>query len=119
MKINASLHDEAILVELGARLRAWRLRTDLSQAEAAAKAGLNRKVVARIEAGEQVHSGSLIRLLRALGLLESLNELIPEPSPTPLEVFSRQSQKERQRVSPRRAKESAKTAKGWEWADDH
>lgn len=118
MKIDFRLTDDAILNELGARLRARRLQANLSQDELAEQAGLNRKVIARIEAGGQTNSISLIRLLRALGLLESLDQLVPQVGPTPIELFNQQQgQKQRQRASSRRQTEADTPSKQWQWAE--
>lgn len=116
MKIDTHLGDEAVLSELGSRLRALRLQSDLSQEELAQKSGLNRKVVVRIEAGEQTNTVSLIRLLRGLGVLSALNELLPEPGPTPLELFERQRGKSKQRASSKRSKQGH-GPREWTWAE--
>ncbi|HST54288.1 MAG TPA: helix-turn-helix transcriptional regulator [Solirubrobacteraceae bacterium] len=85
MKIDSHLTDEAVLSELGDRLRRWRLARNLSQAEFGAQAGIGRRTVQNLEAGNPVQLPSLIRVLRVLGLLESLDRLIPAPAPSPIE----------------------------------
>ena len=85
MKIDSHLTDEAVLSELGDRLRRWRLARNLSQAEFGAQAGIGRRTVQNLEAGNPVQLPSLIRVLRVLGLLESLDRLISAPAPSPIE----------------------------------
>ena len=75
MKVERYLTDEAVLSELGARLERTRLERNLTQRELAAEAGVERKAVQRIEAGESVKLTSFIRVLRALGLLDALDRL--------------------------------------------
>ena len=83
MQIDSEQSDETVLAELGRRLRRTRLERNLSQVELAEEAGVERKAVQRVEAGESVRSASLVRLLRVLGLIEALDRLVPEPPVSP------------------------------------
>ncbi len=58
---------------------AWRKLRGLTQSQLAERAGVNRKVVMRLESGEGgVTVESLLRVLRGLGLLEAVaNALDP------------------------------------------
>jgi putative transcriptional regulator len=116
MKLEDQLTDETVLRELGARLARWRLDRDLSQAEFADEAGLARRTVQRLEAGEPVQLPSFIRALRVLGLLESLDRLVPEPAPSPLERL-RLAGRERRRVRHRRTDVDHSDAEPWTWGD--
>lgn len=123
MQINAQLTDHAVLQELGERLRRTRLERNLSQVELAVQAGVDRKAVQRVEAGEPVGGVTLVRLLRGLDLLDALDRLVPEPEPSPIELL-RLHGKRRQRASGRRGKKgaaegSSQTADGpWRWGDE-
>ncbi|HKH78614.1 MAG TPA: helix-turn-helix transcriptional regulator, partial [Solirubrobacteraceae bacterium] len=86
MKIENDLTDESVLSELGARLERVRLERNLTQRELAARAGVAYKAIQRIEAGESVKLTSLIRVLRGLELLDALDQLVPEPTPSPIEL---------------------------------
>jgi transcriptional regulator with XRE-family HTH domain len=97
------LTDEAVLSELGARLERTRLERNLSQRELAAEAGVERKAVQRLEAGEPVKLTSFIRVLRALALLDALDALVPEPLPSPIELLKLRG-KRRRRASGTRGK---------------
>jgi transcriptional regulator with XRE-family HTH domain len=116
MKLEDELTDEAVLRELGIRLARWRVDRDLSQAEFADEAGLARRTVQRLEAGEPVQLASFIRGLRVLGLLESLDQLVAEPAPRPLERL-RLAGRERRRVRHRRAGVDGSEATPWTWGD--
>jgi transcriptional regulator with XRE-family HTH domain len=89
VRIQSYLTDEAVLSELG---------RNLTQRELAAQAGVERKAVQRMEGGEPVKLTSFVRVLRALGLLEALEQLVPEPVPSPIELLKLHG-KERRRAS--------------------
>jgi putative transcriptional regulator len=119
MKVDSYLTDEAVLSELGARLERTRLERNLAQRELGEQAGVERKAVQRIEAGESVKLASFIRVLRALGLLDALDRLVPEPVPSPIELLKLQG-KQRKRASGKRGKRAPQQdlAEPWRWGDE-
>jgi transcriptional regulator with XRE-family HTH domain len=117
MRIDKRLTDEAVLGELGRRLARWRLERNLSQAEFGEEAGIGRRTLQRLEAGEPVQLSSLIRVLRVLGLLESLDHLVPEPAPSPLERL-KLAGRERRRARRREAGDAGDEAEPWTWGDE-
>ena len=119
MKIEQYLTDEAVLTELGTRLERARLERNLTQRELAAEGGVQRKVVQRMEAGEPVKLTSLIRVLRALGLLEALDRLVPEPTPSPIDLLKLHG-RTRKRASGRRMRREPPTGETapWQWGDE-
>jgi transcriptional regulator with XRE-family HTH domain len=63
--------------ELASAVEAWRKLRGLTQAQLADRAGLNRETLARLESGDGgVSIGNLLRILRALGLLDILPRAI-------------------------------------------
>lgn len=115
MKITALLTDDAILAELGARIAARRIDLQLTQAAAAEQAGIAKRTLERMEAGQTSQLTSLIRVLRVLDAASGLDYLIPESGPKPMELLKRKG-KVRQRASSRR---SAKTSnKPWRWNEN-
>lgn len=108
--------DDVILAEVGERLSAARLSRNLTQATVARDAGVSKRTVERMEAGESVQLKSLIRVLRALGLLEGFDALLPPARPGPIELLEAGG-RPRQRASATRA-ESATTGEPWSWDDD-
>ncbi len=102
MQISNSNTDRAVLEELGARLARTRLERNLTQAQLAHEAGLAPLTVLRLERGEAVRLTSLVRVLRVLDMLDALDRLIPEPTPSPIELFKLQGRR-RQRASGARA----------------
>ncbi|MXS83298.1 XRE family transcriptional regulator [Nitrosomonas oligotropha] len=119
MMINNQLSDEAILAELGARLAQRRVARLLSQAALAAEAGVSKRTVERVEAGESVQWVTLIRLCRVLDLMDGLDRWLPESGPSPMALLKeKQTGKGRQRTSSRRATSTIKTGeKPWTWGE--
>lgn len=115
MRITDQLTDEAVLAEIGNRLSRWRLERNLSQAEFADRAGLARRTVQRLEDGESVQLPSFIRVLRALGMSESLDQLLPEPVPSPIERLKSDG---RRRRRARGGKADESPDEPWVWGDD-
>lgn len=94
------LTDAAALSELGSRLAQQRLQRNLTQAELATEAGVSKRTLVRFENGESGQLTNLIRVVRALGMLNNLDALIPPPTPSPLALLRSRS-RVRRRASPR------------------
>ncbi|HME04331.1 MAG TPA: hypothetical protein VKG38_15020, partial [Solirubrobacteraceae bacterium] len=73
----------------------------------------------RIEAGEPVTTTTLIRVLRTLGLTDGLDQVVPEPRPSPVELLKTRG-KLRQRASGRRGKAAPRPEEPprWRWGDE-
>ena len=112
MKITASLTDDAVLTELGARIAARRMELQLTQATVAEQAGIAKRTLERMEAGQTSQLATLIRVLRVLGAASGLDSLIPERGPRPMDLLKRKG-KVRQRASGQRAAKA--TGKSWSW----
>lgn len=117
MQIDPQNSDETILRELGQRLARTRLERNLSQQQLAHEAGVSKATIERLEAGESLKSTSLIRVLRALGLLASLDRLVPEPLPSPVERLRLQG-RQRQRARGGRRENPQEEALPWRWGDE-
>lgn len=106
--------DSAVLAEIGRRLARRRLERNLTQAELAAEAGVSKRTLVRMEAGESTQVTNFIRVLRALGLVDRLDAFLPPPAPSPLEQL-RARGKRRRRASPRKTPPAPRA--DWTWAD--
>jgi len=115
MKITALLTDDAVLAELGARLARRRLELQLTQAEVAEQAGIGKRTLERMEAGQASQLGTLVRVLRALDAMPGLEGLIPETGPRPMDLLQRRG-KVRQRASGKRGGKSS--GEPWRWGED-
>ena len=117
MRITNETTDAAALAELGTRLRRTRLERNLTQEQVAEEAGVSRLTVKRIEDGGSAQLTSLLRVLRSLGLLEALEQLVPEPMPSPIDRLRRRG-RERQRARPGSASTNAGEGDVWRWGDE-
>jgi transcriptional regulator with XRE-family HTH domain len=112
--------DAAILRELGNRLERRRIDSALTQAELAEKAGVSKRTVERFEAGHITDFTMLIRMLRALKLIDGLEQLIPDLPQSPIVLLKRKGHV-RQRVAHPRSRadrsKSSKPAKPWKWGE--
>ena len=118
MKFSPEQSETTLLTELGARLEQARLRGGLSQLDLAEAAGVAKRTVERFEGGQPGSTENLMRLLRALDLIERLEALVPEVAPGPMEQL-RQRQKRRQRAPARNKENHSSRTKGkWTWGDE-
>lgn len=92
-----SMTDKAIGLEIGSRLKALRLRKNLTQQQVADAATVSLNVIKALEGGKGKIS-SLIAVLRELGALDGLDQFISEPEVSPLQLAKQRGQK-RQRAS--------------------
>lgn len=90
--------DDAIVDELGRRIRRTRLNANTTQADLAAQAGISVDTLRNIEAGEGMTLTSLIRVLRAMDALDHLDAVLPDPGPSPMQLLALRGE-ERQRAS--------------------
>lgn len=120
MRIATELTDRAVLHEIGARLERRRIDAGLTQAQLAEEAGVSKRTVERIEAGDSTDFLMLLRVLRVLKLLEALDQLVPDLPQSPLMLLKSRG-RTRQRVGqPRRPSGRAvalKVAPPWKWRE--
>lgn len=117
MKLSELVTDEAILRELGSRLVAVRLARNLTQAALAGEAGVSKRTVERLESGEvATRLSALVRVCRALGLVDRLDALVPPPAPGPVEQLELAG-RQRKRASGSRRQPAARAPRKWKWGD--
>ena len=87
----------AIAEQLGERLKQARLNADLTQAEVAARTGLNRRTILNAEKGN-VQLKNLVAILVSLGMIEQINMFIPMQEISPVQLAKLKGKK-RQRAS--------------------
>ncbi len=92
-----ALSDMAALEVLGARLAAVRLKRNLTQTALGREAGVSRATIERLERGVGADLKLLVRVLRALDLLEGFLAGIPADEPSPMALLRAQGKK-RQRA---------------------
>jgi transcriptional regulator with XRE-family HTH domain len=116
MKISGVNADDAILAELGQRLTRTRLERNTTQNQLATEAGVSKSTVERIESGAETRLSSFIRILRVLGLVDRLDQLVPEPLPSPIERLKLQGKRRRRAATVAKVDDASSTT--WTWGDE-
>ena len=81
------LTDTQIQKRIGEKIKATRLKQNITQDSLAESALISRSSVQKVEAGE-IHSfDSLLRILRVLGMLDNIHQLCEEEQISPSEYF--------------------------------
>lgn len=93
------MNDKALLEELGGRVQRERLNQNLRQQDLATRSGLSVRAIRRLEAGEGCTLENFLRVLRALGKLGHLENFLPEPGISPLQL-AKMAGAVRERASP-------------------
>jgi putative transcriptional regulator len=106
-----SLSDKGIEQELGGRIRALRLRKNITQKELAEATTLSLNTIKSLESGSGKLS-TVIAVLRELGALDALDSFIPEPSISPLQLAKMQG-RQRERATGGRRKRQPKGDAEW------
>ena len=104
---------EEIGAEMGRRFEKIRLGRNINQTQLAQEAGVSRRTITRLENGGNVSLDTVIRVLRALGLVDRLTDLLPDPGVRPIERV-RFKGRERQRARPKDPSPGAE----WNWDDE-
>jgi transcriptional regulator with XRE-family HTH domain len=114
--------DDAILRELGQRLERLRLARNISQEELGRSAGVSRATIIRVERGESVQLSTMVKLWRALDLLDEIDAAVPERLDSPiLDVEREGRRRERRRATARRLKERPapdEAGTAFRWGDE-
>lgn len=80
------MSDKAIVNELGIRIKRNRLLKNYTQQELADRAGLGKSTLQKLEYGSSVTIKTLVQVLRVLKELDALDNFIPEPGISPIEL---------------------------------
>lgn len=115
MKIINALTDETILAEIGERIARRRLEFQLTQAVLAREAGIAKRTLERVEAGETAQLTTIIRIFRVLDLLSKLDQMLAESNLGPIAVMTGKG-KVRKRASSH--ERSSAPEQAWAWGDD-
>lgn len=105
------LSDKKIEKELGCRVKTLRLQKNVTQKELADTTLLSLNTIKSLELGKAKLS-TIIVVLRELGVLDQLNNFIPESSISPLQLVKMQG-KQRQRASGERMQDNAQDEVEW------
>ncbi|KZN20636.1 MULTISPECIES: helix-turn-helix domain-containing protein [Pseudomonas] len=78
--------DDAIALELGARIQRQRLNRNKSQEQIAEAVGVSKPTIVQLERG-QAKLTTLIAVMRALGMLDQVDQIVPEVPASPVQVL--------------------------------
>ncbi|MGA7878304.1 MAG: helix-turn-helix transcriptional regulator [Desulfoferrobacter sp.] len=95
------------------RLESIRLSRNITQAQLAEEAGVSPRTIGRLEKGQGVSVDTFIRIMIALGIQQSLEALLPDPTVRPIERVGI-SAGERKRARPTQSSHERPT---WSWGD--
>jgi len=109
---------EQIGEALGERLASIRLARNKKQDELAEEAGISVRTLRRLESGQGGTLDNFIRVLKALGIQQNLEGLLPDPSVRPIERIETSRGTERQRARPKKEPDTGETKAGWKWGDE-
>ena len=105
---------EQLEAALCGRLEQIRLSRNITQAKLAGEAGVSERTIRRLEKGQGVSLDTFIRVLTALGIQQSLERLLPDPTVRPIERMGASgSERKRARLRPSRSDRST-----WVWGDE-
>lgn len=97
-----SLSDNLIRQKIGKKLKAVRLRQNITQARLAADSLVSLSSIKKLEKGEIASFDTLLRVLRVLGKLDTLQPLVEEEQMSPNEYYefvTKAHKKQRKRAS--------------------
>ena len=81
------LNDAELLKELGRRIAHLRISAHVKQGDLAAKAGLSRYALSRLENGAGgIRLDSFLSVLRCLNVLNRISAVLPAPTLTPIQI---------------------------------
>ena len=110
MSIYANLTDREVAATLAQRLKQWRIDPKgaaISAGELAKRSGMGLTPLRRFEKTGGITLRNLIALMRAMGLLERLEGMVPDPaSSSPMDILEAEQKKHIRQRAPRRAKQS-------------
>jgi len=98
MQISNRNTDTELIQELAKRLTSYRLRQNIRQIDLARKTGLSQVTISNVEQGKDPRMSSIIKIMRALNLLDALEQFLPDPGISPMEMH-RLSKPARKRAS--------------------
>lgn len=107
MKFEITATPDEVIKEVGARIVALRIARRLTQAELAARTGISKRTIERLEQGSgNLRLDAFVRICTALNLTDRFEMLLPRVELSPKDVFEG-------KALPKRVRKSAKPAIKW------
>ena len=102
--LNSNMSNTAILAELGSRLKNLRLSKNKDQQQFSYESGISLRTLSRLENGHSVSFEAVLKVMRALDLIERLDLLLPSAEISPVQQTKNKHRTKRQRASSPRDK---------------
>ena len=99
------------IVELGKKIKTYRIMKELSQEDLSDKTGISKRSISRLEQGESIQMDNLFKILIALDLGDNIDLLVPDQTRRP-SYYLEYSNSGLQRVRKKRVKTTFK------WGDE-
>ena len=106
--IFSEMSDNNILSELGNRVRQLRLRHNLTQQQLAKRTLLSLNTIKALESG-RAKLATLVVVLRELGRIEALEQFLPDPGISPMQLAKRRGRQRKRATGRRGGKKHADT----------
>ena len=97
-----NVDNESLVPEFGSRLAQLRIEAGLTQAALAARAGIGKRTVERLESEGNATLDTMFRILRVLGLSERFEALFPRTPPSPVALLALRGKVRRRASKPRK-----------------
>ena len=114
MALDQNLTSTAIISELSARIKSYRIDYPMTQRELADKTGISLGSISRFESGEDIQLGNFIKILNALGLGDNLDLLVPDPRKRPSYFLNEEKRRKRAMSIKKRQADS----RNFRWGDE-
>jgi len=108
--MNNGMTNEAILKELGVRLKKKRLQKNVGQEHFSKISGVSLRTLSRLENGSAVSMDAVLNVMRALELVDRLELLLPQEEISPVQMLQRTQTRQRARPRQRATRAQADTA---------
>ncbi|MBR1477296.1 MAG: helix-turn-helix transcriptional regulator [Lachnospiraceae bacterium] len=105
------VNTEAIIKELGKKIKLYRIMKEMTQQDLVDKTGISKRSISRLEQGESVNTDILFKALLALDLGDNIEQLVPDQTRRP-SYYLEDSNSVPKRVRKKTAKKSFK------WGDE-
>lgn len=97
-----TMSDRSVAEEIGTRIQRRRLALNITQIELSRKAGVARKVIQNIETGANSSIKGLLHVMRALGVIDAFDQILPDLGPSPLELMRLKGRQRKHAFTPRK-----------------
>lgn len=95
---------------IGSRLKKRRIDSRLKVADLAERVGVSRSTISKLENGGNVSLAHLLKAMKVLGVLNQIDNFLPEPEISPRDIV-----KLKKKPNPQRVRDRKSTQEEWTW----